>query len=75
MAINKPITLSQLHKRCEELLLQHGDKYIFITDDEEWNGIHAAWYNLDLEVIPQDEEYQENCRRDGCDPKDCVLLW
>lgn len=72
MATNKPITLKELHKNCEDLLLQYGDRYVFLIDDDEWNWCHACWYLINPEIDYDD--YKEDCRRNGCDPKECVLL-
>lgn len=70
--MNKPLTVKELYKACEKILLQHWDKYVFLIDDDEWNGCHACWYSIATKI--DYEDYKEDCRRNGCDPKDCVLL-
>ena len=74
MNANKPITVLDLYKNCEELIKEwHADKYVFLIDDDEGNWCHACWYLIN--PVIDYEDYQEDCKRNGCDPKDCVLLW
>ena len=43
--MNKPITVNQLKKMCEEQINEgNGSKVIMISDDEEGNGFHYLWY-------------------------------
>lgn len=71
--MNKPITVRELAMNCTKLIKEwHADKYVFLIDDDEWNGCHACWYLINPEIDYDD--YKEDCKRNGCDPKDCVLL-
>lgn len=70
--MSKPLTVKELYKACEKILLQHGDKYVFLIDDDEGNGCHACRYSIATEI--EYDDYKDDCRRNGCDPKDCVLL-
>ena len=73
MNANKPITVLDLYKNCEELIKEwHADKYVFLIDDDEGNWCHACWYLIN--PVIDYEDYQEDCKRNLCDPKDCVLL-
>lgn len=70
---NTPITVYALAQNCAKLIREgHGNKYVFLIDDDEGNWCHACWYLINPEI--DYEDYQEDCRRNGCDPKDCVLL-
>lgn len=74
MAYNKPITVSELAQNCVELIKKwYGDKYVFLIDDDEGNWCHACRYLINPEI--DYEDYKDDCKRNGCDPKDCVLLW
>lgn len=70
--MNKPITLKELYYNCKKLLMQHWDKYVFLIDDDEWNWCHACWYLMNPNI--DYEDYREDCKRNGCDPDECVLL-
>ena len=70
---NKPVTVKELLINCEKLVKNwYWDKYVFLIDDDEWNGCHACWYLINPKIDYAD--YQEDCRHNRCDPKDCVLL-
>ena len=74
MAYNKPITVFELAQNCVELIKKwYADKYVFLIDDDEGNWCHACWYLISPEI--DYEDYKDDCKRNGCDPKDCVLLW
>lgn len=43
--MNKPITINQLKKLCNEQIKKgNGNKVIMISDDDEGNGFHYLWY-------------------------------
>ena len=45
--MNKPITVEQLKKYCEEEIKKgNGKKVIMISDDDEGNGCHYLWYSF-----------------------------
>lgn len=45
--MNKGITVNELLKSCQEQVAKgNGDKYVLITDDDEMNGVHTAFYTL-----------------------------
>lgn len=45
--MNKPITVEQLKKCCEEQIKKgNGKKVIMISDDDEGNGFHYLWYSF-----------------------------
>lgn len=40
-----PLTIIELHKQLEEEIKKgNSDSFILLTDDEEENGYHYAWY-------------------------------
>ena len=48
---NKPLTVSDLLKICMNAVDNGlGDKYVFISQDEEGNGFHALFYAFTTEV-------------------------
>ena len=54
--MNKPYTVIELKKLCEEEIKKgNGNKYILISDDEEGNGFHYLWYSF-TEI---DDEYYD----------------
>ena len=74
MAANKPITVFELYKNCIKLINEgHANKYVFLIDDDEWNGCHACRYLMNPKI--EFDDYKEDCKRNYCDPEDCVLLW
>ena len=45
--MNKPITVNQLKKCCEEEIKKgNGENVIMISDDDEGNGYHYLWYSF-----------------------------
>ena len=73
MAKNKPITVFELYKNCIKLINEgHANKYVFLIDDDEWNGIHACWYLINPKI--EYDDYREMCRDNYCNPDECVLL-
>ena len=43
--MNKPITIKELKKLCEqEIAKGHGNYSIMISEDDEGNGYHYLWY-------------------------------
>ena len=45
--MNKPMTVKQLLKFCEEeIKAGHGDCSIMLSDDDEGNGYHYCWYSF-----------------------------
>lgn len=45
--MNKPLTVKELAKLCqEEIKKGHGDCSIMISDDDEGNGYHYLWYSF-----------------------------
>lgn len=44
---NKPLTVNQLLKLCqEEVKKGRGDHTIMLSDDDEGNGYHYLWYSF-----------------------------
>ncbi len=47
--MNKPLTVKELAKLCqEEIKKGHGDCSIMISDDDEGNGYHYLWYSFSM---------------------------
>lgn len=47
MATNKPLTVKELAKLCqEEIKRGNGDCSIMISNDDEGNGYHYLWYSF-----------------------------
>lgn len=43
--MNKPLTIKELYKRCEEeIKAGRGDNAIMLSNDDEGNGYHYCWY-------------------------------
>ncbi len=48
---NKPLTVSDLLKVCKNAVDNGlGDKYVFISQDDEGNGFHALFYSFTTDV-------------------------
>lgn len=48
---NKPLTVSDLLKICKNAVDNGlGDKYVFISQDDEGNGFHALHYSFTTQV-------------------------
>ena len=48
---NKPLTVSDLLKICKNAVDDGlGDKYVFISQDDEGNGFHALWYSFTTQI-------------------------
>lgn len=46
---NRPMTVKQLLKFCqEEIKAGHGDYSILLSDDDEGNGFHYCWYSFSM---------------------------
>ena len=61
--VNKPLTVSDLLKICKDAVDNGlGDKYVFISQDDEGNGFHALFYSFTIHKIKDyaDEIYQVN---------------
>jgi len=69
---NKPLTVSELLKRCKDAVDNgFGDKYVFISQDDEGNGFHALFYPFTTSIEDYtDEIYQVNEE----DLEDIVIL-
>lgn len=53
--MNKPMTIKQLKKACEEQIAKgNGDCVIMISSDDEGNNYHYLWYSF-LTI----EQYEE----------------
>ena len=49
MPSNRPMTVKQLLKFCqEEIDAGHGDCSILLSDDDEGNGFHYCWYSFSM---------------------------
>lgn len=58
MPSNRPMTVKQLLKFCqEEIEAGHGDCSILLSDDDEGNGYHYCWYSFTMaeELLSDDE--------------------
>ena len=45
--MNKPLTVKELAKLCQdEIKKGHGDYSIMLSDDDEGNGYHYLWYSF-----------------------------
>jgi len=45
--MNKPITVNELKKMCEEQIKNgNGDSVIMISSDDEGNSYHYLWYDF-----------------------------
>jgi hypothetical protein len=73
--MTKPITVSELHKMCEDILLQYWDKHIMISADDEWNDYHWLyfWFTVLLNDIKDLDEY-DSIWRAGLKPYEAVIL-
>lgn len=82
--MNKPLTVTEIKNRLEELEKNGmGDCPVFLTDDEEGNGYHGCWCNAttwnELELDEDEKEYfldsfgyERKCIDD--DPTKVVIL-
>lgn len=64
--MNKPITVSQLKRFCEEQIRKgKGDNVIMISSDDEGNSYHYLWYSfttvkeMEEPIKIGDKEYTE----------------
>ena len=49
--VNKPLTVSDLLKICRNAVDNGlGDKYVFISQDDEGNGFHALFYSFTTDI-------------------------
>ncbi len=74
--MTKPITVRELYNMCNEILMQHWDKHIMISKDEEWNWRHWLyfWFTVDSNEVKDLDEFDEILDA-GIDYKNTVLLW
>ena len=57
--MNKPLTVKQLLKFCQdEIKAGHGDYSIMLSDDDEGNGYHYLWYSFSMaeELLDTDSD-------------------
>ena len=75
--MNKPLTVKELYKDCEKILLQHGDKYVLLTSDDEINDLHYMrdWVITVRPCEIKDLDFNERLKRDKMNYEDFVLLW
>lgn len=70
MDTNKPLTIKQLLKYCQdEIKAGHGDYSILLSDDDEGNGYHYCWYSF----TPIDE-YTEYFVNSDISSKDKTII-
>ena len=60
--MNKPLTVTEIRKRLEDLeKIGMGDCPVFVSDDEEGNGYHGCWCNAttwsELDLDEEEKEY------------------
>lgn len=82
--MNKPLTVTEIRKRLEELEKNGmGDCPVFLTDDEEGNGYHGCWCNAtawsELKANEDEKEYYLDAfgrewKRIDSDPITVVIL-
>lgn len=68
MATNKPLTIKELAKVCQdEIKRGNGDNVIMLSDDDEGNGYHYCWYSFTTpaELLDGLEDYDMDI--DGLD--------
>ena len=68
--MNKPLTIKQLLKYCQdEIKKGHGDYTIMLSDDDEGNGYHYCWFSF----TPIDE-YTEEYVDEEINPKEKTII-
>lgn len=73
--LNRPITISQLKKFCEEQIINgNGNKSIMISSDDEGNNYHYLWFAFTtIEEYEKPIEYNGvkiQCDFEWCDQKE-----
>lgn len=64
----KAVTVKQLAKQLNKLILEGKEDYqIFLTDDEECNGYHACWYVGTVIDEQDDKEFIKYIESINCD--------
>ena len=73
--MNKPLTVKELAKLCqEEIKKGHGDCSIMISDDDEGNGYHYLWYSF-ITASELDGAFElENSLDERIAPKDKTII-
>ena len=70
MPSNRPMTVKQLLKFCqEEIDAGHGDCSILLSDDDEGNGFHYCWYSVSMV-----DEYTEEYVDEEINPKSKTII-
>ena len=73
--MNKPLTVKELAKLCqEEIKKGHGDYSIMLSDDDEGNGYHYLWYSF-ITASELDDAFElENSLDKRIAPKDKTII-
>jgi hypothetical protein len=71
--VKQPLTVKQLELMLKKAIKEgHGDKYVFLSDDDEGNGFHALFYGITEDATPF--EYEIHQIADKEDLKKIVIL-
>lgn len=73
--MNKPVTVKDLLKLCQdEIKKGHGDYSIMLSDDDEGNGYHYLWYSF-ITASELDGAFElENSLDERIAPKDTTII-
>ena len=73
--MNKPLTVKELAKLCQdEIKKGHGDYSIMLSDDDEGNGYHYLWFNF-ITASELDGAFElENSLDERIAPKDKTII-
>ena len=75
MPSNKPMTVKQLLKFCQdEIKAGHGDCSIMLSNDDEGNGYHYCWYSFSMADELMSAEDEEFCLDEGIAPKEKTII-
>lgn len=73
--MNKPITVKELLKLCqEEIKKGHGDYSIMISDDDEGNGYHYLWFEFSNAKDILTTDYDTDLLDESIAPIDKTLI-
>lgn len=76
--MNKWITVKKLYDACKKILMQHGDKQIFVAVDDEWNDYRPLYFEFltnEKEIRECDESAQSCIPNYWFKYNEVVILW
>ena len=74
MPSNRPMTVKQLLKFCqEEIKAGHGDYSIMLSNDNEGNSYHYCWYSFSMADDMCAEDI-ESCLDEEINPKSKTII-